>query len=202
MQKEVGVKLAVTPEALDGDLLRLHVVAERTFLTDPSNSVVFEFRLDTTKTNVNATVTMRYGETLILGGLAERETSRSSDGVPGIMDVPGLNLFFSERSERFFERSILILMTPRRPQYTRQAEDKREQTREKLSDLERDLERLSSRHEDWYTPRPTFSEIFDGLQSREFFEEFRIGDMTILPWRETENQLKEVSAVSDRLLRN
>ena len=145
---------------------------------------------------------MRYGETLILGGLAERETSRSSDGVPGIMDVPGLNLFFSERSERFFERSILILMTPRRPQYTRQAEDKREQTREKLSDLERDLERLSSRHEDWYTPRPTFSEIFDGLQSREFFEEFRIGDMTILPWRETENQLKEVSAVSDRLLRN
>ncbi len=202
VQKEVGVKLAVTPEALDGDLLRLHVVAERTFLTDPSNSVVFEFRLDTTKTNVNATVTMRYGETLILGGLAERETSRSSDGVPGIMDVPGLNLFFSERSERFFERSILILMTPRRPQYTRQAEDNREQTREKLSDLERDLERLSSRHEDWYTPRPTFSEIFDGLQSREFFEEFRIGDMTILPWRETENQLKEVSAVSDRLLRN
>lgn len=200
VQKEVGVKLAVTPEALDDDLLRLHVVAERTFLTDPSNSVVFEFRLDTTKTNVNATVTMRYGETLILGGLSERETSRSVDGVPGIMDIPGLNLFFSERSERHFERSILILMTPRRPQYTRQAEANREQTRENLSDLERDLERLSSRHKDWFTPRPTFSEIFDGLQSREFFEEFRIGDLKILPWNHADSQLSQISLVSDRFL--
>lgn len=202
VQKEVGVKLAVTPEALDDDMIRLHVVAERTFLTDPASSVVFEFRLDTTKTNVNATVTMRYGETLILGGLSERETSRSADGVPGLMDVPGLNLFFSERNERHFERSILILMTPRRPQYTRQAESDREQTREEMSGLERDLERLAKRHKDWYTPRPTFNQIIEGLQSREFFEEFRLGDLEVLPWRESQSSLQEVSTVSRRLLKN
>lgn len=200
VQKEVGVKLSVTPEALDDDLLRLHVVAERTFLTDPSNSVVFEFRLDTTKTNVNATVTMRYGETLILGGLSERETSRSADGVPGIMDIPGLDLFFSARSERQFQRSVLILMTPRRPQYTRQAQAERQKTLDGMSDLERDLERLAKRHEDWYTPRPTFSGVFEGLQQRAFFEEFRLGDLIIVPWRDNMMTSLDVTAVSDRLL--
>lgn len=197
VQREVGVKLAVTPEALDDDLLRLHVVAERTFLTDPSNSVVFEFRLDTTKTNINATVTMRYGETLILGGLSERETSRSADGVPLLMDVPGLNLFFSERTERHFERSILILMTPRRPQYTRQSPENRELTIDSLNELERDIERLERRHEDWFTPRPTFTEIYEGLQHRDFFEEFRQGDVKIESWRGNEKTSLEISALRD-----
>ena len=142
VQKEVGVKLAVTPEVLPNDMIRLHVVAERTFLTDPSNSVVFEFRLDTTKTNVNSTVTMKFGETLVLGGLSERETSKSSDGVPGLKDIPVLNYLFSQRVEREFERSILILLTPRRPNYTRQAKADREKVEEDMSELEQELARL------------------------------------------------------------
>jgi len=198
VQKEVGVKLAITPEVLDGDLLRLQVVAERTFLTDPASSVLFEFRLDTTKTNVNSTVTMRFGETLILGGLSERESSRGNDGVPGLRDIPGLNYLFSERTERNFERSILILLTPRRPQYSRQAEEARDQTRQELSALERDLERLHKRHEDWFTPRPTFSEIIENMQQREFFEEFRSGDFQIRSWNDSEEPLEHISRIRER----
>ena len=90
-------------------------------------------------------------------------------------------------------------MTPRRPQYTRRAEPEREKTRENMSDLERDLERLAARNKDWYTPRPTFSEIFDGLQSREFFEEFRLGDVSVLSWRDTARAQTEFAKVSSRL---
>ena len=199
VQKEVGVKLAITPEALDDDLLRLHVVAERTFLTDPSNSVVFEFRLDTTKTNVNATVTMRYGETLILGGLSEREVSNSADGVPLLMDVPGLNLLFSERAERRFERSILILMTPRRPQYTNRSPVRREQTNTQLSELERNIERFARRNQDWYTPRPTFEEVFNGLRNSVFIEEFRQGDLSPQSWRTPDSEDALLTSVLERL---
>ena len=202
VQKEVGVKLAVTPEILGDEFLRLHVVAERTFLTDPASSVLFEFRLDTTKTNVNSTVTMRFGETLILGGLSERETSHARDGVPGIMDIPGINLLFSERSERNFERSILILLTPRRPQYTRQAEDNRKKTRDRLSELERDIERLSKRHEDWFTPRPTFNGIIDALKQREFFEEFRSGDFRIKAWNDDPASMTHIANIQKRLANN
>ncbi len=200
VQKEVGVKLAVTPEILPDDMIRLHVVAERTFLTDPSNSVVFEFRLDTTKTNVNSTVTMKFGETLVLGGLRERETSKSADGVPGLMDIPIVNLLFSQRIERQFERSVLILMTPRRPLYARRAQEDRDTMIEEMSDLERDIERLENRHKDWFTPRATFSEVIEKLQGREFFEEFRNGDVKIQSWQNDENGQQHIAMVRDRLL--
>ncbi len=200
VQKEVGVKLAVTPEILPDDMIRLHVVAERTFLTDPSNSVVFEFRLDTTKTNVNSTVTMKFGETLVLGGLSERETSKSADGVPGLMDVPILNLLFSQRVERQFERSVLILMTPRRPQYARRAQADRDIANEEMSDLERDIERFQQRHKDWFTPRATFSEVMEKLQGREFFEEFRNGDVKVQSWQSDANGQQHIAMVRDRLL--
>ena len=200
VQKEVGVKLAVTPEVLPDDMVRLHVVAERTFLTDPSNSVVFEFRLDTTKTNVNSTVTMKFGETLILGGLSERETSKSADGVPGLMDIPVLNYLFSQRVERQFERSIMILMTPRRPHYTRQSSADREEADQKLSDLERELQRLELRHGDWFTPRPTFNVLRDKLQGRDYFEEFRNGDVKIESWQNDPNGQKHIASVRKRLL--
>ncbi len=179
VQKEVGVKLAVTPEVLANDEIRLHVVAERTFLTDPSNSVVFEFRLDTTKTNVNSTVTMKFGETLILGGLSERETSNVSDGVPVLKDMPILSYLFSERTERNFEKSILILLTPRRPHYVRQSPEDRERIIGQLSPLEQDISRLERRHGDWFTARPNFESILDKLQGKAFFDEFRMGDLEI-----------------------
>lgn len=200
VQKEVGVKLAVTPEILPGDMVRLHVVAERTFLTDPSNSVVFEFRLDTTKTNVNSTVTMKFGETLVLGGLSERETSKSADGVPGLMDIPVLNYLFSQRVERQFERSILILMTPRRPHYSRRDATDRSKAEQKMSDLERDLQRLERRHGDWYTPRPTFNILQEKLQGREFFEEFRNGDVQIQSWQNNPEAQGHIALVQKRLL--
>ncbi len=200
VQKEVGVKLAVTPEILPDDMIRLHVVAERTFLTDPSNSVVFEFRLDTTKTNVNSTVTMKFGETLVLGGLSERETSKSADGVPGLMDIPIINLLFSQRVERQFERSVLILMTPRRPHYTRRAQADRDIAIDEMSDLERDIERLQHRHKDWFTPRATFNEVIEKLQGREFFEEFRTGDVKVQDWQNDASNQQHIAMVRDRLL--
>lgn len=202
VQKEVGVKLAVTPEILPNDMIRLHVVAERTFLTDPSNSVVFEFRLDTTKTNVNSTVTMKFGETLILGGLSERETSKTADGVPGLMDIPGLNYFFSQRVEREFERSILILMTPRRPVYTRQAGADRDAVNGEMSELEQELAKLERRHGDWYTPRPTFDVLREHLEGKAFFEEFRAGDVQIDAWQSNPESQQMIASVRDRLLEN
>ena len=201
VQKEVGVKLAITPEILPDDMIRLHVVAERTFLTDPSNSVVFEFRLDTTKTNVNSTVTMKFDETLILGGLSERETSKSADGVPILMDIPVLNMVFSQRTEREFERSVLILLTPRRPHYARQAHDRREQTIEKLTPHEQEIERLEQRHKNWFSPRPAFNDIIESLQDQIFFEEFRTGDVEVLSWQKDGTVQQNISMLQKRILK-
>jgi len=183
VEKEVGVKLAVTPTILDNGKIRLHVVAERTFLTDPSNSVLFEFRLDTTKTTINSTVTMNFDETLILGGLTERETTKSDSGVPIIRDVPGINLLFSEKASREFERSILILLTPRRSHFTNRSAEDRQAKLNQLSSIERDIERFERRHDDWFVPRAVFSELLDDLRGTAFAEEFRMDDLPVREWK-------------------
>ena len=49
-QKQIGVLLKVTPQLLPDNMVKLSVKAQRTFLTDPSRQVFFQYRVDTTKT--------------------------------------------------------------------------------------------------------------------------------------------------------
>lgn len=199
IQKEVGVKLKVTPEFLPNDMVRLQVVAERTFLTDPSNSVLFQFRLDTTKTQLNATVAMKFGETLILGGLSERENSGSSDGVPVLKDLPLTNLFFSRDTKRQFERSILILLTPRRPHYGARSPEGRREDQEKLTEFERSLEAFERRHRNWFIPRQTFNEVIERLERGDFADEFRTGDIESESWLRRQEMKDKVGEMVDQI---
>ena len=123
IEKEIGVKLTVNPEFLEDGRIKLAVVAERTFLSTPDKtSINFEFRIDTSKTNVTANVAMNYGETLILSGLSEKETERKRDGVPGLQDAPLIQYLFSNRTTSDFQKSVLILLTPRPTPYVYRTE--------------------------------------------------------------------------------
>ncbi len=113
IEEEIGVSLSVTPDFISDTKVYLSIAAERTFLIDPKKSVLYEYRLDTTKTNVAANVVLNIGETLILGGLTEQQDTETLDGVPGLSKVPLVKLFFSEDIKRNYKKSITILLTPR-----------------------------------------------------------------------------------------
>jgi type II secretory pathway component GspD/PulD (secretin) len=66
----------------------------------------------------NANVVMRMGDTLILGGLSEKESTNTRDGVPGMQDIPFLQYLFSAQQKTEFQKSVLILITPRPANYT------------------------------------------------------------------------------------
>lgn len=180
--KEVGVKLAVTPEFLPEGLIRLQVIAERTFLTNPSANVVFDFRLDTTKTTVNANVVMRFGETLILSGLSERDSSGDSSGVPLLRDVPVAQYFFAANLEREFYKSVMIMLTPRRPQYTYQDPAIERAEREKLSAYDREIAEFEQKYREWFRPLPNSAAAFRHLSESSLFREFRTGDLSLYDW--------------------
>lgn len=199
VQKEIGIKLSVRPDFLPDDKIRLQVAAQRTFLTDPSSSVVFQFRLDTTKTNVNANVVLKYGETLILSGLVERETSSGNNGVPLLRDIPGLNLLFANRDFRDFRKSILILLTPRRPIYGAQAPEDRQGVLDSLSEYEKSIARLENRHQDWFRPVSNMESIRRSLEASEIFREFRSGDLKTERWEKRSSHSERVKRALDRL---
>jgi general secretion pathway protein D len=182
VQKEVGVRLSVTPEFLPDNLIRLQVIAERTFLTNPSSNVVFDFRLDTTKTMVNANVAMKFGETLILSGLSERDKGVDNSGVPGLRDVPLVQYLFSKKSERDFQKSILILVTPRRAQYLQRDQADVDEDRSKMSDRERVQAEFEDKYRTWHKLIPNTAFVTAGLAESPLYREFRTGDLQMPNW--------------------
>ena len=200
IEKEIGVKLTVTPEFLEDGRVKLAVTAERTFLTTPNtSSVTFTLRIDTSKTNVNANVAMNYGETLILSGLSEKETERKRDGVPGLQDVPGVQYLFSNRTTTDFQKSVLILLTPRPTQYIFQSERNRKKGTQRLSRDERVLSELQARYSDWFRPYPNWASVFHHMQANKLYREFRTGDVALEKWENLETRRNRLNQALDFL---
>lgn len=189
IEKEIGVKLTVTPEFLDDGRIKLAVQAERTFLSTPNTtSIVFDFRIDTSKTNVNANVVMNYGESLILSGLSEKETERKRDGVPGLQDVPVLQYLFSSRTTSDFQKSVMILLTPRPTPFVYRSEKQKRKGRKRLSRDERVLSELQARYSDWFRPYPNWASVFHHMQANKLYREFRTGDVALEKWENLESR--------------
>lgn len=178
INERVGVTLAITPEFLDDKSIKLKVHAQRRFLRTPSADIVYQNKFETTETDVSANVIINYGETLVLSGLSEKETERLRDGVPFLQDVPGLQYFFSQKDTRDFQRSVMILLTPRQPQYVYR-EGKRKESKSGRSPA---VNELQARYSDWFKPYPNWASMFHQLQSNSLYREFRTGDVTMERW--------------------
>lgn len=191
VEMDIGVRLAVTPNFLPDGRVKLNVEAERTFLTTPNTtSIQFQYRIDTSKTNVKANVVMRLGDTLILSGLSEKEVERGQDGVPLLQDIPGIQYLFSKETTQDFQKSVLILLTPRRPQYLFHPEEGgvREGEVQGAS-----LAELRARYNDWFKPYPNWASIFNHLQENKLYREFRTGDVSMEKWGGSGNLAERLS---------
>ena len=199
INKQIGVKLSIVPEFLPGDRIKLKVDAERTFLTTPSRSVEFQFRLDTSKTNVTANVVMKFGETLVLSGLTEKETEKSRDAVPLLGDIPIMQYLFARQGEREFRKSVLIMLTPRRAQYLNQDPVDREKADAKLSELERAASKFEERNKQFFVPKSTLSEILGSVEGNSLFQEFKTGDFQMERWNARSTHAQRLSSVKEFL---
>jgi tetratricopeptide (TPR) repeat protein len=177
VEKDVGVKLGVTPEFLDSGKVKLLIEAERTFLQTPSTSVTYTNQVRTSKTTVSANVVLENGESLILSGLSEKETENIRDGVPGLQELPLVQYIFSRQTTRDFNKSVLVLVTPRIPEYIYRP---RGASGDKSGDVV--LDELKARYSDWFRPYPNWASVFHHLQNNSLYREFRTGDVALETW--------------------
>ena len=108
-----GISLDVLPIFLSDNAIQLHVIARRTFVEEGAVGSFHE-AVRTSKNEVTADVVMNIGETLVLSGLREKQTSSFKSGVPLLRDIPILQYIFSTEKTSDFHKSSLILLTPRR----------------------------------------------------------------------------------------
>jgi len=121
-------------------------------------------------------VRMRFGQSLILSGLSEKESSSSRDGVPLLSDIPILQYAFSKRSTREFQSSVILLITPHEPQYVYSEDDQRRPLSEQQG--------LFGTH---WKPYPNISQVFQHMESNRLFREFRTGDVRVEKWLSQES---------------
>jgi len=114
---DIGITLSVTPKFIDEETLTVDVQADHEFLEMQSENVGFDAFSQTAKTSVQAKAVLKFGETLILSGLSERGEDKSESGVPLLQDIPVVQYLFARKEEVETKKSILILLTPRKPRY-------------------------------------------------------------------------------------
>lgn len=186
IEKEIGVKLSIMPMFLPDGKIKLTVDAQRTFLKPASGDVNFTYKVEVSKIMVNANVVMDFGETLVLGGLSEKETTRARDGVPLLQDIPGVQYLFSRKDTSDFQRSVLMLITPRKAQYTYRSDEAMRADPTGNGDAE-SMKELRARYGDWFKPYPNLASVFNHLNSSSIYREFRTGDVTLEKWNKQES---------------
>lgn len=110
----VGLSLSVTPTFIDDNQLLLNVKAAHTFFEPVTGTSTFNQSLQTSRNMVAAATKIRLNETLVLSGLRERETIIGKSGVPVLKEIPGVQYLFSNKKAQDFNKTVLILITPRR----------------------------------------------------------------------------------------
>jgi pilus assembly protein CpaC len=107
--KDYGVKLDIQPRVDSSGNVRSSIATEVSNI-DPSVSTPFGPALLMRKTETEFNV--RSGETIVLSGLIQRETSLNVDKVPGLGDIPVLGALFRSRKFQNRETELVVFVTP------------------------------------------------------------------------------------------
>ncbi len=109
--KTAALLLEVTPHVIDGDLLRVQIVANKDSFDETRPTTNNEFPVNTKR--ARTTVLLQNGETTMIGGFSMESQSDTTSGVPGLKHLPLLGNLFRSRSrlDRFDETIIFITPT-------------------------------------------------------------------------------------------
>jgi len=107
--KKAVLGLKVIPQILPGGkvLLELKINQDR-----PAARMVQGVPAISTR-QIVTNVTVKNGQTIVLGGIYERNHEESREGLPFLGNIPIIGLLFSEHNKRDQKRELLIFVTPK-----------------------------------------------------------------------------------------
>lgn len=105
---EYGVQLELTPQITNDDEVILEVDGR---VDSPVGDIDNPNLLQLTTRNLTSTVTLAPGQTVVLGGLLQNETSDTTRSVPGLSSVPVIGGLFSSNSATETTTELLVIVT-------------------------------------------------------------------------------------------
>ncbi|MDD5644465.1 MAG: secretin N-terminal domain-containing protein [bacterium] len=105
---DVGIKLIVTPRIGEDNYITMKIHPE----VSKGQRVLNDSAVQVIITEADTTMMVRDGETAILGGLIDSESSTEIDKVPLLGDIPLLGLLFRKNVEITKKSELIIFITP------------------------------------------------------------------------------------------
>lgn len=109
--RTVGLNVGVTPKVSIDGVVELEVSLETSAL-GPTTTIGGIALPNFISRNVTNVVSLKDGETNLIGGLIQRFYSTNKSGIPGLMDVPLLNKFLFGETTTVNEIDIVFTITP------------------------------------------------------------------------------------------
>lgn len=106
-REQLGVKLNVTPQINNGDSVQLAIKQE---VSSRSGNTAVDITLN--KREVNTTVLVHNGDTIVLGGLIDEQTQESVSKVPLLGDIPIIGNLFKSTSSTKQKRKLMVFIHP------------------------------------------------------------------------------------------
>src|SRR5208283_3794629 len=111
-QLSVGVELDVTPFINPEGMVSMDIMQEIDDLNGYTAITGVGNVPNTIKRTLNASITVRDRDTVMLGGFIKSDKSVSKSGVPFLMDTPILGNLFVSRSDSKDRQELIVLMRP------------------------------------------------------------------------------------------
>ncbi|WP_205624961.1 type II secretion system secretin GspD [Geminicoccus roseus] len=120
--RETGVILTVKPRISGNSSVALEIAQEVSNVVELDSGASEEDRLTPTinQRKVQSVVSVRSGQTVVLGGLIQEQEQRSRQGIPLLSDIPGIGDLFANNNRSGNRTELVVFITPR---IVRNAED-------------------------------------------------------------------------------
>ncbi|MDM8522738.1 type II secretion system secretin GspD [Desulfococcaceae bacterium HSG8] len=111
--RNTGVILSVTPHINEYGLVSMDISQEVSNQLEDSIQVGTGSQPAFFKRSVNTSLTVKDGQTIVIGGLIEQTENRGFSGVPCLGNIPLLQYVFGKKSRSIDKKELILLITPR-----------------------------------------------------------------------------------------
>lgn len=109
--KETGVVLEVTPRVNAGGFVTMDVNQSVSNVVNTTTSNIDSPTIQ--QRRLSSTISVKTGQTVLLGGLIQQNDSHGNSGIPVLGDLPGVGALFGTRNNSSGRTELIVLMTPR-----------------------------------------------------------------------------------------
>lgn len=112
-REDVGVLLSVTPSISSDGFVRLDIQPEISVVTERTTQISEDFEAPIISTRkVDTTVTVRDGQTVVIGGLIQTTQQDRHTKVPLLGDIPLIGIPFRSQDVQNVRTELLVILTP------------------------------------------------------------------------------------------